>query len=114
MVGRLPVLRNGKDLLDCNVIILNLTEKYGFNVQIPLHFIIRVTYFYSASDDEEQNKMANELVNFALDRDPESIDDFIEVVGVLNNQGEEGGSKRLTAYVCNKLSQNPFCTEAQN
>ena len=86
-----------------------LTEKYGFEVQIPMHFILRITYFYSASDDEEENKKAAALVKFALERDPVSIDDFIELVEALNNQGQEKSAQRLTAYVCDTLSQDKFC-----
>ena len=90
-----------------------LTEKYGFNVQIPMHFILRITYFYSASDDEEENRKAAELVKFALDRNPDSIDDLIELVEALNNQGQEKGAERLTAFVCNKMIQHKFCAQAQ-
>ena len=90
-----------------------LTEKYGFNVQIPLHFILRITYFYSASEKQEENQKAAELVKFALDRDPDSVNDFIELVAALNNQGEETGAKRLTAFVCDNLSQHKFCSQAQ-
>jgi predicted alpha/beta superfamily hydrolase len=90
-----------------------LTEKYGFNVQIPMHFILRITYFYSASDEEEENRKAEALVKFALERDPASIDDFVELVEALNNQGQEKGARRLTAFVCDTLSQHKFCAQAK-
>ncbi len=90
-----------------------LTEKYGFDVQIPLHFILRITYFYSAAAEEEKNKKAAELVKFALHRDPASINDFVELVEALNNQGEEQGAQRLTSFVCNNLSQHTFCSSVQ-
>ena len=91
----------------------DLNEKYGFNVQIPLHFILRITYFYSVSDKEEENQKAAELVKFALDRDPDSIFDFVELVEALNNQGQEEGAKRLTALLCTNLSQHKYCSQAK-
>ena len=60
-----------------------------------------------------ENQKAAEPVKFALDRDPDSINDFIELVEALNNQGEATGAKRLTAFVCNNLSQHKFCSQAQ-
>ena len=73
-----------------------LTEKYGFAVDIPLHYVLRVTYFYSASSEEEHNQKAAELVQFALTRDAGSVDDFVELIEALNNQGEPKGAQRLT------------------
>jgi len=90
-----------------------LTERYGFEVQIPLHFMLRIAYFYSAADDEEKNKKAAEVVKFALHRDPASINDFVELIEALNNQGEEQGAQRLTAFVCNTMTQHTFCSKAQ-
>jgi hypothetical protein len=87
-----------------------LSEKYGFDVQIPLHYILRVTYFYSAAEDKEKNLKAAELVKFALSRDPESIDDFIELIEALTNNGAEQGAQRLTASVCNSQAQHEICS----
>lgn len=86
-----------------------LSEKYRFDVQIPLHYILRVTYFYSASSDKDHNSKAAELVQFALNRDPGSIDDFEELIEALNNQGEEQGAQRLTSFVCTSQSQHELC-----
>lgn len=90
-----------------------LTEKYGFSVQIPLHYILRITYFFSASAEEEDNQKAAELVNFAFDRDPGSIDEFEELVVALTNQGQEKGAQRLTAFICNKVIQHELCAESK-
>jgi predicted alpha/beta superfamily hydrolase len=86
-----------------------LSEKYQFEVEIPLHFILRVIYFYSASPDEEHNAKAAELVEFALNRDPGSVDDFKELIEALNQQAEEAGAQRLTAFVCAGQPQNTLC-----
>jgi len=91
-----------------------LSEKYQFDVQIPLHYILRVTYFYSAATDKEKNAKAAELVQFALNRDPGSIIDFEELFEALNNQGQEQGAGRLSSYVCTSLPQHEFCESAIN
>jgi len=88
-----------------------LSEKYGFSVQIPLYYILRVTYFYSASSSEEDNQKASELVKFAINRDAASIDDFVELIEALNNQGEQQGAQRLTAFLCAYNGQHKLCSK---
>lgn len=86
-----------------------LTEKYGFSVQIPLHYILRIAYFYSAADDAEKNQKAAELVHFALDRDSGSIEDLEELIVALTNQGQQQGAERVIAAVCGKVREFERC-----
>ena len=54
--------------------------------------------------------LGSELVQFSLSRDLDSIDDFIELIEALNNNGAEQGAQRLTAFVCNSQPQHELCS----
>ena len=86
-----------------------LTAKYGFEVPIPIHYLLRVTYFYSASDVEEENLKAAAIVKYSLERDPLGVDEFVDLLEALNNQGEEKGARRLTTYICEAMSAHEIC-----
>ena len=74
-----------------------------------MYHIVRATYFYSASPDEEHNAEAAKMVEFALNRAPGSVDDFRELIEALNQNGEEAGAQRLTAFVWASQTQSTLC-----
>lgn len=83
-----------------------LSAKYGFNIAIPLYYMLTMTYHFSASPDEEDHQKAAGLVKFALSRDDNSAADFADLVPVLTNQGHEQAAQRLSALICKEASQS--------
>ena len=47
-------------------------------------------------------------------RAPRNVDDFQELLEALNNQGQEKGAERLTAYICEAVSQHKICGQARS
>ena len=86
-----------------------LSNKYGFEIAIPLYYMLTMTYHFSASPDDENHQKATDLINFALSRDQNSADDFADLAGVLINQGHPKAAQRITALICKNVTNYRLC-----
>lgn len=88
-----------------------LSERYGYEVAIPLETMKRESAFHSASDIEERWQVASSIVEYALSRTPSDVEAFIDIADEMIGYGMVEGSKRLISYVCEQASKHTLCAK---
>jgi len=89
---------------------IGLSERYGFNVDVPQDTLNRMAAFQSWEDDTELNKNAADTVNYVLGRNPDDINELFEMVKQSIDFGQEDGAKRLRSYICRRAKHDDRCT----
>lgn len=88
---------------------LQLSERYGYEVAIPLETMKRESAFHSASDIKERWQVAADIVKYALTRTPGDADEFISLSDEMVAYGMSDGSKRLMSFICQQLPEHDRC-----
>jgi len=88
-----------------------LSERYGYEVSIPIETMKRLSAFDSASKDSERWENASKVVKHALAKTPEHVDEFVSISDEMVEYGMVDGSKRLMSYICEQSSAHVRCNE---
>ncbi|MEM7359673.1 MAG: alpha/beta hydrolase-fold protein [Pseudomonadota bacterium] len=88
---------------------LELSERYGYEVAIPLETMKRESAFHSASNIEERWQVAANIVEYALSKSPNDADEFIGIADEMVGYGMVEGSHRLLSYICEHASEHQRC-----
>ncbi len=86
-----------------------LSERYGYEVLIPLETMKRESAFHSASKIEERWHVASDIVKYALAKTPNDVDEFISIADELSDYGAIEGSQRLISFVCEQAPGHSRC-----
>jgi len=88
-----------------------LSERYGYEVSIPIETMKRLSAFDSASKDSERWENASKVVKHALAKTPDHVDEFVSISDEMLEYGMVDGSKRLMSYICEQSSAHVRCNE---
>lgn len=88
-----------------------LSERFGYEVAIPLETMKRESAFHSASDIEERWQVASDIVKYALAKTPNDVDEFFGISDEMVGYGMAEGSKRLISFICEQLPEHKRCVE---
>lgn len=88
-----------------------LSERYGFEAQIPLDTLARMSGLNSWNDDEKKNANAQAIVKYTLARNNNDAQKLFEVAGQLTDFGATLGSERLVSYICNEVPKHSRCNK---
>ncbi len=86
-----------------------LSERYGYEIAIPLETMKRESAFHSASDIEARWQVASDIVNYALSTTPRDADEFFNISAEMIDYGMLDGSKRLISFVCKEVPEHSKC-----
>lgn len=88
-----------------------LSDRYGYEVAIPLETMKRESAFHCASNIEERWKVASHIVEYALSKSPGNVDEFIDIADEMVGYGMVDGSKRLLSFICDQAPKHQRCTK---
>jgi predicted alpha/beta superfamily hydrolase len=88
---------------------LGLSERYGYEIEIPLETMKRESAFHCASDIEERWQVASDIVKYAVSRNADNADEFFDISDEMVGYGMADGSKRLTSFVCEQSPKHRRC-----
>ena len=88
---------------------LQLGERFGYEVAIPLETMKRESAFHSASDIEERWQVASDIVKYAISKTPSDVDAFIDIADEMVGYGMIDGSKRLISFICEESPKHNRC-----
>jgi len=86
-----------------------LSERYGFDVPIPIETLKREAAFHSASNIEPRWDVARQMIKYAVDKDKSTADEFFSIAEEMKGFGMNEGSQRLTELVCGFVTEHPLC-----
>lgn len=125
MSGRIPTITAGlrhsfenwsptQDILSGKFELLQnhyqgLSRQYGFDVDIPLETMKRLSGFDSMSADESKWQNAAKVVDYALTKDPSNADEFFGIVDQVVSFGQIDASKRLISFICKHTPDHSRC-----
>ena len=89
----------------------DLSQKYGFETEIPLETMKRLSGFDSMSDDESKWQNAAKVVDYALTKNPSNVDEFFSIVDQVVSFGQLDASKRLISFICKNAPDHSRCME---
>lgn len=89
----------------------DLSERYGYEVSIPLDTMTRQSAFHSASKTQERWEIASNIVEYALSKRPDDIDAFFDISDEMIGFGMIEGNKRLLSYICEQAPKHNRCTQ---
>ena len=87
----------------------DLSQQYGFEVEIPLDTMQRLSGFDSMSNDEVKWQNAAKVVDYALTKNPNDADEFFDIVDQVASFGQIEASKRLVSYICKNVTNHSRC-----
>jgi predicted alpha/beta superfamily hydrolase len=90
---------------------LDLSERYGYKVNIPLETMKRESAFHSASNIQERWQIASNIVKYALSKTPSDIDEFLDIADEMIGYGMSEGSERLVSFVCQQAPKHSRCVD---
>ena len=88
-----------------------LSQQYGFDVEVPLETMKRLSGFDSMSGDEAKWQNAAKVVDYALTNNPNNADEFFDIVDQVVSFGQIEASKRLTSYICKNTPDHSRCMD---
>ena len=86
-----------------------LSQQYGFEVEIPLESMLRLSGFDSMSGDEAKWENAAKVVDYALTKNPNNVDGFFSIVDQVVSVGQIDASKRLISFICKNTPDHSRC-----
>ena len=86
-----------------------LSQQYGFNVDVPLETMKRLSGFDSMSGDEAKWQNAAKVVDYALTKNPDNADEFFNIVDQVVSFGQIDASKRLISFICKNTPDHSRC-----
>ncbi len=86
-----------------------LAVRFGFEIEIPSLEWLQMSWVFSRWESEEGDKKAEEVVDYALNNDPNIADEFFEIVEGLTNNGSKQPGKNLHQLLCQKLGEHRKC-----
>jgi len=86
-----------------------LAVRFGFEIEVPPLEWLQMSFVFSRWESEEGDKKAEEVVDYALNNDPNIADRFFNVVEQLNNNGFKQPGKNLHQLLCQKLGEHKKC-----
>ena len=89
----------------------DLSQQYGFEVDIPLEIMKRISGFDSMSDDEAKWQNAAKAVDYALTKNPNNADEFFNIVDQVVSFGQIDASKRLISFICENIPDHSKCVD---
>jgi predicted alpha/beta superfamily hydrolase len=87
----------------------DLKKQYGFEVEIPLDTMKRLSGFDSMSNDEAKWQNAAKVIDYALTKNPNNADEFFNIVDQVVSFGQIDASKRLISFICEKTPDHSRC-----
>ena len=87
----------------------NLSKQYGFEVNVPLETMKRMSGFDSMSKDESKWKNAANVIDYALTKNPNNADQFFDIVDQVVSFGQTEASKRLVSSICKNTPKHSRC-----
>lgn len=89
----------------------DLGQQYGFEVEIPLDTMKRLSGFDSMSDDEAKWQNASKVVDYALTKNPNNADEFFNIADQVVSFGQIDASKRLISFICKNTPVHSRCMD---
>ena len=89
----------------------NLSQQYGFEVEIPLETMKRISGFDSMSSDQAKWQNAAKAVDYALTKNPNNVDEFFNIVDQVVSFGEIDASERLISFICKNTPDHARCMD---
>ena len=70
---------------------------------------MQMSFIFSRWESEEGDKKTEEVVDYALKKDPKLANEFFDVIDQLTNYGFEKPGKNLQQLLCQKLGEHRKC-----
>ncbi len=87
-----------------------LSTRFGWEAQIPLDDLSSLVFEFARRGDEGDDHRVYELINYALDREPEMHQEFTEMTGALKIQGHVDGAATVEQALCNIEPSRSNCS----
>jgi len=88
-----------------------LSDQYGYEIDIPIETMKRLSAFDSASKDSARWNNASDVVKYALTKTPSDVEEFIGIADEMVAYGMSDGSKRLISYICEQSVEHSRCVK---
>lgn len=87
----------------------DLSNKYGFEVQVPIDKVIRLTGHFSMSDEPTDHEMAVKLMAFGIQEDKDNANEFWDLGEYFSNNDMPDAATFVKDEVCKLAPANEHC-----
>ena len=89
---------------------IELSEKFGFNVDVPNETLQRLTAHYAISKDENATEQLNKHIAFTIKQTSEGLDSLFEISDYLSTNGYKEAGESIRRTICNQTQNDQRCT----
>jgi predicted alpha/beta superfamily hydrolase len=89
----------------------NLTQKYGFEVNVPIDTLQQLAAHYAISEKQNDGLNLKELVQFTLKQSEANSAALVEIADYLKNNGYEKAGENVFSEICKNVPTVNYCAE---
>jgi predicted alpha/beta superfamily hydrolase len=89
----------------------NLTQKYGFEVNVPIDTLQQLAAHYAISEKQSDVLNLKALVKFTLKQSADNSAALVEIADYLKNNGYEKAGENVFNEICKNVATVNYCAE---
>lgn len=86
-----------------------LSEKYGFEVTVPIDRVVRLTGHFSMSEEAADQQMAGKLIAWGINQNADYIEEFLSLAEYFGNNDMPAQALFVKSETCKLAADRPQC-----